>query len=319
MLTSTKYLVFLKASATWDAEPTHFTLVKQRPLCADIAYRPMSPHGGDASARLALSTGRGPYCCEGAGCPSEDEYDQAQFACEMPALSPRGVPRCANLRGVPLPNLALASAGALAAISSAYPFTENAGANAAVDGRLDGRWGGVLFLGIAQPSHVVGRSYYGQPGPPPPSALAPAHRRRCLAASPSPRAPLSPASPHPAPRPPLILFLLPSGILGPLTLPPLPSGISTLAATAAPSGSISPSPRRSPPSRSRFTTDRYAPTICYTAWWAPRSRSTEIPRGEGSMGLWRRTGAVLSCLCASTLRVRCMCGRCSRRCSECGT
>lgn len=142
MLTSTKYLAFLKASATWDAEPTHLTLVKQRPLCARAAYRPMSAHGGAAPERLAPSTGSGPYCCEGHGCPSEDEYEPAELACEMPALSPRGVPRCSNLQGAPLPNLALASAGASAAISSAYPFAENAGAGAAIDGRLDGRWGG---------------------------------------------------------------------------------------------------------------------------------------------------------------------------------
>ena len=140
MLTSIKYLAFLKASATWDPDPKHLTLIKQRPLCSGAAYRPMSPRDGDTSDLSAPSAGHGPYCCEGSGCPREDEYATKEYNCLMPASSMLGVPRCANLIGSPLPNLALASAGAKASLSSEYPYTENAGVGAAIDGRLDGKY-----------------------------------------------------------------------------------------------------------------------------------------------------------------------------------
>mmetsp|Transcript_12705 Transcript_12705/g.38825 ORF Transcript_12705/g.38825 Transcript_12705/m.38825 type:complete len:392 (-) Transcript_12705:252-1427(-) len=100
----------------------------------------MSPRDGDTSDLSAPSAGHGPYCCEGSGCPREDEYATKEYNCLMPASSMLGVPRCANLIGSPLPNLALASAGAKASLSSEYPYTENAGVGAAIDGRLDGKY-----------------------------------------------------------------------------------------------------------------------------------------------------------------------------------
>jgi len=140
MLTSTKYHIYLKASAAWDPEPSHLSLIKVRTQCAGVAYRPWGARDGDASAVAAPAAGRGPYCCEGSKCPREDEYSATEMGCLMPASSPLGVPRCYNLLGDPLPNLALASTGVHAAISSDWGHSENAGVLVAIDGRNDGRY-----------------------------------------------------------------------------------------------------------------------------------------------------------------------------------
>ena len=128
MVTSRKYPMLLKASATWFEDPAHLTLVKQRTPCHGVTYRRMN--GGTRLAYEPASSATGPYCCEGA-CPAEAAYHAREEACDLPAASPLGVPRCLNLRGVPLRNLALSSEGSSAAMSSAWPHAENAGVQAA--------------------------------------------------------------------------------------------------------------------------------------------------------------------------------------------
>ena len=114
--------VWLKGTNEWVDAPGHVSFVKKLPECENVRYMRFK------------RAGHGPYCCEGTGCPASQSYAGFESMCQLPAAAVFGLPRCANLRGEPLLNVApLGKASA----SSEYPHAENSGPGAANDGVIN--------------------------------------------------------------------------------------------------------------------------------------------------------------------------------------
>lgn len=123
-ITSKPYKVWLKSMHEWSAAHNFASYIKDRPDCDDaeyVRYQTSEKHIHEMT---------GPICCAGDGCPRESEYAEAESRCNMPYASPFGVPRCTNLGGTALPNLA---PKALMSSSATYSGRENAGRGAATD------------------------------------------------------------------------------------------------------------------------------------------------------------------------------------------
>jgi hypothetical protein len=112
-----KAQVWLKGTTEWVAHNGHLSFIKKMPKCTNVKFMRYK--------RAA----HGPFCCEGRGCPSMHGYDERR--CVFPAAAMQGLPSCANLRGLPLRNLAV---DGVASASSEYPYAENGGPGAANDG-----------------------------------------------------------------------------------------------------------------------------------------------------------------------------------------
>ena len=108
---------WLKGFDEWVGHGDHVTLIKKLPPCTGLKYMRYKPDGL--------------RCCEGEQCPALADYAAIEKKCQLPAATPFGVPRCSNLRGEPLRNVAPLGR---ATSSSGYPFAENAGPEAANDG-----------------------------------------------------------------------------------------------------------------------------------------------------------------------------------------
>jgi hypothetical protein len=117
--------VWLKGMNEYVESPGHITLVKVVPECPNVKFS----HYKRAS--------HGPLCCDGKGCPAPDAYATVQATCKLPSESPFGIPRCSNLRGDPLPNVATRGK---ATASSGYKYAENSGPEAAIDGIVNSRF-----------------------------------------------------------------------------------------------------------------------------------------------------------------------------------
>uniref|UniRef100_A0A7S2NDG1 Uncharacterized protein n=1 Tax=Haptolina brevifila TaxID=156173 RepID=A0A7S2NDG1_9EUKA len=111
--------VWLKGFDEWVPFKGHVTLLKQLRVCEHLKF-----------VKYQVATA-GPYCCEGKGCPPVADYSSAEVHCRLPASTPFGMPLCTNLRGDPLQNVARLGK---ATASSEYPYAENAGPGAAIDG-----------------------------------------------------------------------------------------------------------------------------------------------------------------------------------------
>lgn len=119
---SSKHVVWLKSADEWIGHEKHLTFLKKAPDCpVEIKRYKKAKHG--------------PYCCEGASCPDEDEYVTFEASCHLPAATPHGMPPCKQLRGDALPNVA--QIYGQASMSSEYPYSENSGARAGNDGQID--------------------------------------------------------------------------------------------------------------------------------------------------------------------------------------
>ena len=116
--------MWLKGTTEWIANPEHMTFLKVMPECQDAKFLRYK------------RAGHGPYCCEGKGCPLASRHGAIEQRCRLPAMQIFGVPRCAQLNGEPLRNMA---PSAKASGSSEYPYAENSGAGAANDGLVDER------------------------------------------------------------------------------------------------------------------------------------------------------------------------------------
>lgn len=144
-----KHVVWLKAADEWVGHNEHLSFIKNAPACTfEVKRYKKAAHG--------------PYCCEGASCPDEDKYAQAEMTCALPSATPNGMPRCSALRGTPLVNVA--HLHGLARMSSEYPYSENSGPKAGNDGIIDKRSlvhtqceGGPQWwrLSFSSPMHLV--------------------------------------------------------------------------------------------------------------------------------------------------------------------
>ena len=116
-LDNIRALVWLKAVDDVTDHTEHVSLVKSVRPCTDLKYMRYKS--------------KGMRCCDGTACPAQADYAATARRCRLPAVTPHGIPRCSNLRGDPLLNVApLGKASA----SSEYPYAENAGPGAANDG-----------------------------------------------------------------------------------------------------------------------------------------------------------------------------------------
>jgi hypothetical protein len=116
-LDNIRALVWLKAVDDVIDHTEHVSLVKSVRPCTDLKYMRYKS--------------KGMRCCDGTACPAQADYAATARRCRLPAVTPHGIPRCSNLRGDPLLNVApLGKASA----SSEYPYAENAGPGAANDG-----------------------------------------------------------------------------------------------------------------------------------------------------------------------------------------
>eukprot|EP00316_Scyphosphaera_apsteinii_P011643 CAMPEP_0119317770 /NCGR_PEP_ID=MMETSP1333-20130426/44268_1 /TAXON_ID=418940 /ORGANISM="Scyphosphaera apsteinii, Strain RCC1455" /LENGTH=421 /DNA_ID=CAMNT_0007323803 /DNA_START=34 /DNA_END=1299 /DNA_ORIENTATION=- len=129
VLAGAKHQMWLKSSSEWVPNGGHLTFVKLRPDCPGIEFKRMT-----FLPTLSKAL-HGPYCCQGAQCPDENAYATLEKSCAMPGATPLGVPRCSDLQGDPLENIALRSTNV--SQSSDWPHAENKGANVAIDGVID--------------------------------------------------------------------------------------------------------------------------------------------------------------------------------------